>query len=146
MSERILLYTQFAGVGLHNGSSIRQMTLEASGNKAITNIFYLSNGVKYDVDGTTDGVNVLGDIRATFRITAASHSSAQASSRLIQAALNKRDILQGIEYGVSSSVVYSCGARLVSARPVVRVGMAMAMNRQYQIDLEMMWELFSPWA
>ena len=46
MTERILLYTQFAGVVLHNGTTIRQISpLELSGDRAQTNIFYLSNGL-----------------------------------------------------------------------------------------------------
>lgn len=147
MTERVMLYTQFAGVTFHNGTTIRQIEpLELSGNRAITNIFYLSNGVKYDVDGTGDGAVVLGDLRARFRVTGTSHAVASTLSRQLQGVLNKRGTLVGVEYGASSSTNYSCTARCLEARPSARIGMAMATGKVYQIEIDVRWELFSSWV
>lgn len=147
MTERVLIYTQFAGVTLHNGTTIRQIApLELSGRKAITNIFYLSNGVKWDVDGSADGAIVRGNIRAVFRVTGTTHTAAQTLSRTIQGVLNKKSTLVGVEYGASSGTNYSCTARCLAARPLLRAGLGMAVGRTYQIELEMLFEVFSAWA
>lgn len=146
MTERVMLYTQFAGVTLHNGTTIRQIApLELSGNLAIVNIFYLS-GVKFDVDGAGDGRIELGSIRARFRVTGSTHAAASSMARTLQGVLNKRASLVGVEYGVSSGTNYTCTARCVEARPLLRVGLPMMVNRQYQIEVEMAWERFSGWA
>lgn len=147
MTERVLIYTQFAGVTLDNGTTIRQIApLELSGRKAVTHIFYLSNAVKWDVDGADDGAIVRGDIRAMLRVTGTTHAAAQTLSRTIQGVLNKKGTLVGVEYGVSSGTNYSCTARCLVARPVLRAGLGMAAGKTYQIDLEMVWEVFSAWA
>ena len=147
MTERVMLYTQFAGVTLHNGTTIRQIApLELSGNRAIVNIFYLSSGVKFDVDAAGDGRIELGSIRAHFRVTGSTHAAASSVARTLQGVLNKRASLVGVEYGVSSGTNYTCTARCVEARPSLRVGLPMVVNRQYQIEVEMAWERFSGWA
>ena len=147
MTERVLIYTQFAGVTLDNGTTIRQIApLDLSGKKAITNIFYLSNGVKWDVDGSADGVIEMGNIRAVFRVTGTTHAAAQTLSRTIQGVLNKKSTLVGVEYGASSGTNYSCTARCLVARPMLRAGLAMAAGKTYQIEVEMVWEVFSSWA
>jgi len=147
MTERILLYTQFAGVVLHNGTTIRQISpLELSGDRAQTNIFYLSNGVKFDADGTGDGVRLIGNVRAAFRVTGTSHAAAQTLALALEGLLNKRDTLVGTQYGASSSTNYSCAARCMVARPILRAGFGMATGRTFQIEVEMAWERFSPWV
>ena len=147
MTERIFQYTQFVGVTLENGSSIRQIApYELSGDQAVSRIFRLSNGAKFDADGTADGAVEPGNIRAVFRITGTSHSAAQTTLLTLEALLNKRGTLVGKEYTATTWTTKTCTARCVVARPILRAGMAMATGRTYQIEIEMVWERFINWA
>ncbi len=147
MSNRPLMLTQFIGVTLHNDTTIRQvLPFELSGNLAVTRIFRLANGVKFDADGDADGDTTPGSIQATFRVTGATHNAANTLLLALEALLNRRGTLNGVEYLVSTTVSRSCNARCVVARPVLRAGMVMATGRNYQIDVEMVWEQFTDWS
>ncbi len=147
MSDRPMMLTQFIGVTLHNGTTIRQIApYELSGKLAVTRIFRLANGVKYDADGTEDGDTTQGDLRATFRVTGATHNAANTLLLALEALLNRRGTLGGVEYLTSTTLFRSCNARCVTARPILRAGMAMATGRVYQIEIEMVWEQFTNWG
>ena len=144
MSDRPLLFTVFAGVTLHNGTTIKQIApYEMSGDVAITRIHRLSNGAKFDADGAADGDRAYGDIRLVFRITGATHTAAVTTLLALEALLNKRSTLTGVEYGASSGTNRSCTARCTVARPLARAGVAMAAGRLFQVELEMVFERFT---
>mgnify|MGYP006967787019 FL=1 len=146
MSDRPMMLTQFLGVTLHNGTTIRQVVpYELSGKQAVTRIFRLANGAKFDADGDDDGDTMLGNLRATFRVTGATHSAANALLLALEALLNRRGTLGGVEYLASTTLFRSCNARCLVARPIMRAGMPMAVGRIYQIDVEMSWEQFTNW-
>ena len=147
MTERVMIYHLFDGVTLHNDTSIRQVgTLEYSGDLAITRIFRLANGTKFDADGDADGDTVPGNIRAVFRVTGSTHAAAQALALTLEGCLNRKGQLYGREYGASSWVGKYCTARCTVARPMMRAGLSMAAGAQYQIEIEMVWERFSNWV
>lgn len=147
MSDRPLHLTLFAGVTLHNGATIKQITpYEMDGDVAITRQYRLSNGAIFDADGTADGAKTFGKIRATFRITGATHAAAVATLLTLEALLNKRGTLTGVEYGASSGTNRTCNARCAVARPVTRDGMAMAVGRLYQAEIDMVWQRFTGWS
>lgn len=141
MTERTLIYHQFAGVALDNGTSVRQVApYDLSGNQAISRSFTLSNGVEFDADGTADADVVPGTIRAVFRITGATHAAANTASLALQALLGKRSTLLGKEFSGSSWTAKSCTARCLVARPMMRAGLPMAVGKQHQIEVEMVWK------
>lgn len=147
MSDRPLIFTLFAGVTLHNGTTIKQVApYEMSGDRAITRLFRLSNGALFDADGTADGTKAYGDIRAVFRITGTTHTAAVTSLLALEALLNKRGTLTGVEYGTSSGTNRTCTARCIVARPMTRDGMAMAVGRLYQVEIEMVWQRFTAFS
>lgn len=147
MTERTLIYHQFVGVALDNGTTIKQVApYELGGNQAISRIFTLSNGAKFDADGTADGDVILGNVRAVFRCTGTSHAAANTLSLALQALLNKRGTLLGKEFSASSWVAKSCTARCTVARPVMRAGLPMATGELHQIEVEMVWERFTNWS
>ena len=60
MTERLFLYTAFAGTNLHNGTTIKQIApYEVDGPRAVTRLFTLSNGAVFDADGTADGTTTV---------------------------------------------------------------------------------------
>lgn len=147
MTERVMIYHQFDGVTLHNDTSIRQVEpLEYSGDLAITRIFRLANGTKFDADGDDDGSTVPGNIRATYRVTGSTHAAALALALTLEGCLNKKGQLYGREFGASSWVGKWCVARCMIARPIARTKLAMAAGKVYQIEVEMVWERFTNWA
>lgn len=147
MSDRPLIFTAFAGATLDNGSSIRQVApYQSSGDVAVTRIFRLSNGAKFDADGTGAGAVQYGNITATFRVTAATHQAAVTAALTLTAKLNVKGTLTGAEYGASSAVSRTCTARCVSARPMMRDGVPMAVGRKFQIDVEMVFERFTAFS
>ena len=141
-----MLYTQFAGVTFHNGTTIRQLNRWVVGNRAITNIFYLSNGVKYDVDGTGDGAVVLR--RFARAVPRDGHKSCRCLDAIAAVARRaeqtrhacRRRIRRVIEYELFLYCAVSGGAA------VARIGMAMATGKVYQIEIDVRWELFSSWV
>lgn len=147
MSDRPLHFTLFAGVTLHNGTTIRQvLPYEMGGDVAVTRLFRLSNGAIFDADGTADGTKAFGEIRATFRITGATHTAAVTTLLALEGLLNKRGTLTGVEYGASSGTNRTCNARCTFAKPLTRDGMAMAVGRLYQVEIEMVWQRFTGWS
>jgi hypothetical protein len=147
MTERLFLYTAFAGTTLHNGTTIKQIApYEVDGPRAVTRLFTLSNGVVFDADGTADGTTTYGTIRATMRITGANQAAANATLATIQGLLNKSGTLTGTEYGASSGATDTCTARLIVARPILRADMSMAAGKTYQIEVELVWQRKSAWA
>lgn len=147
MTEQVMTYYQFKGVQLVNGTTVRQVEpLEYSGDVAVSRIFRLSNGAKFDADGDADGDTMPGTIRATFRITETSHSAALTKLLALEALLNKKGTLHGNVYGATGWDGVNCTARCVSARPIARARIPLAIGRQYQIDVEMVWERFTAWV
>ena len=147
MSDRPLIFTAFAGATLDNGSSIRQVApYETSGDVAVTRIFRLSNGAKFDADGTDAGAVQYGDITAVFRVTGATHQAAVTTALTLTAKLNTRGTLTGAEYGASSAVSRTCTARCVAARQLPRAGLPMAVGRKFQIEIEMTFERFTAFS
>lgn len=147
MTDRPLIFTGFAGVTLHNGTSQRQVApYELSGDQAVTRFFRLSNGALFDADGTADGGKTYGNVRFVLRVTGATHAAANAVMLAVTAVLNKRSTLTGVEYGASSSTTRTCNARCFVARPIPREELPMAMGRQYQIDIEMVFQRFTAFS
>lgn len=147
MSTLLILLTRFGTTDLHDGSLIRQFSVEATGKKAVVNILHLSNGTKYDIDGTAVGRTTWGSIRAVFRITSNSHASVIFTAQALQGELNKRATLRGETYSTIATVPQVCDARCVLARPIWRPGLpARPGARTHQVDIEMAWELFSGWT
>lgn len=147
MSDRLLKYTSFIGVGLDNGTTIRQIApLELDGDVAIVRKFRLSNGVVFDADGSGDGAKTYGMVRATFRITGTNQAAANATLAALEALLNRKGSLVGVEYGASAGTNKSCTARCEVARPILRAQLAMAAGKTYQIEVEMAWQRYTAWV
>ena len=147
MSMMLLLLTKFDTTDLHDGGTIRQFSVDATGKKAVVNILHLSNGTKYDVDGTAVGLTTWGSMHAVFRITTTTHGGVHVMSQSLQGLLNKRATLRGIMYSNTETVPQVCDARCTLARPIWRQGLtAQPGIRTHQVDIEMAWEIFSGWV
>lgn len=147
MSDRPLIFTAFAGATLDNGSTIRQVSpYDMTGDIAVTRIYRLSNGAKFDADGTAAGTVMFGSVAATFRVTGATHQAAVTTMLTLTAKLGVKGTLTGAEYGTVGSVLRTCTARCTVARPVIRNGVPMAIGRKFQIDIEMTFERFTAFS
>lgn len=147
MTDRPLIFTAFAGVTLHNGTSQRQVApYSLEGDQAITRLYRLSNGAMFDADGTADGAKTYGQVQFVLRVTAATHAAANTAMLAVTAILNKRGTLSGNEYGASAATAKTCTARCIVARPIPRQGLAMAIGRQYQIDIELVFQRFTAFS
>lgn len=147
MSDRPLIFTAFAGATLDNGNSIRQVApYDMTGDIAVTRIYRLSNGAKFDADGTAAGTVMLGSVTATFRVTGATHQAAVTTMLTLTSKLGVKGTLTGAEYGTVGFALRTCTARCTVARPTIRSGVPMAIGRKYQIDVEMTFERFTAFS
>lgn len=132
------MYTSFAGVTLHNSTTIRQVApYDMEGNRAVSRVFRLSNGTIFDADGTADGTVTYGTVSVTFRVAGANPAAVNATLATLQGLLNKRGSLVGVEYGAVGGANKTCTARCIEARPSPRAGLPIAVGRTYQAELEM---------
>ena len=147
MSAQALLLSSFLGVTLHNGTAIRQVApYEMDGDQAVTRLHRLSNGTIFDADGSADGSKAYGKIRVVFRVTGTTHTTTNTAVATLEALLNRRGSLVGVEYGASSGTNKTCTARCLVARPMPRAGMPMATGRQFQVEIEMVFQRFTAYS
>ena len=65
MSERALILKEFAGTSIRT-TGLRMMEFEDTGDQTISRIVTLSNGTKWDLDGTADSDITFGQTIAVF--------------------------------------------------------------------------------
>lgn len=151
MSERILILTQFNSVSIRT-SNIRMVEFEDTGDQSISRIITLSNGTKYDIDGTADSDTTLGQTIAVFSCigTAKGFNVTNTAYRTLANLRGKSATLQGVTINYEGTeVVYQCTARLLIVRPRrLKAGQdtPLAQARRTRVFAECIWERKTEWA
>jgi hypothetical protein len=151
MSERALILKEFAGMSIRT-TGLRMMEFEDTGDQTISRIVTLSNGTKWDLDGTADSDITFGQTIAVFACRGATKGFdvTNAQYRILAGLRGKSGTLKGVQIAANGTeTVYTCTARLMIVRPKrLRGGQdtALAANRRPMIEAECVWERKTAWA